>query len=157
MSRNHMHYYYTFGAATTRRVAEASNSISCQSTKDFEHIARGKGFCIFVTEPSLTYAASKPSTYPIPTITPVPDRHLTSKEVIDKKELMVILDFEVDIDTTLDESRAAKRRKLTLKHEVSKNEVTSAKLKEMLMSKKVLVDTDTLDEAPSLYSPFCRS
>ena len=93
------------------RVAEASDSVSCQGTKEWDHIAGAKSFCVFATKPSLTYMASKPSTYPIPPITPVPNNQLTSKEVIDKEELKVILDFEVDINTTSKEPHA-KRRKL---------------------------------------------
>ena len=153
-----MHYYYTFGAATARRVAEASDSVSCQSTKECDHIAGGKSFCVFATKPSLTYAASKPSTYPIPPVTPVSNNRLTNNEVIDKEELKVMLDFEVGINTTSDsEEPHAKRRKVILQHEVSKNEVTFTMLKDMLLSKQILVDTGSLDETPSLYSPFCRS
>lgn len=155
MSRSHTHYYYTFGAATSRRITDTSNSVSCQSTSESDHIGAGKNFCIFVTKPSLTYAASKPSSYPIPPVTKV-NGQLTSDEVIDKDELKVILDFKVDIETTSEEP-SAKRRKLKLKNEVSKNEVTITTLKQMLLSKKILVDTGLLDETPSLYSPFYRS
>ena len=150
MSRNHTHYYYTFGAATSRRVVETSSNISCQSTKDFDHIGAGKNFCIFVTKPGMTYAASKPSTYPIPRIVKV-NMQLTNAVVIDKKELDVIFDFELGISSA---EPHAKRRK---ENEVSKNEVTCATLKDMLSSKGISVNQGALDESPSLYSPFHRS
>ena len=154
MSRNHTHYYYTFGAATSRRVTETCSSVSCQSTKEFDHIGAGKNYCIFATKPDITYAASKPSMYPIPTIIKVDGVQLTSEVVINKQELSVTFDFEIGISS---EEPQVKRRRVQLENEVSKNEITYAILKEMLISKRILVNQGSLDETPSLYSPFYRS
>ena len=66
----------------------------------------------------------------------------------------MIFDFEVGISC---EEPQAKRRKVQLEKEESKNEVTYATLKEMLISKGIFVNQGALDESPSLYSPLHRS
>ena len=112
-----------------------------------------------LTRPSMKYAASKPSTYPIPTVKEVKiDEAIhNSPKIIKEEDIEAILDFNLRIEGGVFNEPHPKRMKVQLRGETAKNEVTCATLQELLSEHDIVVDMGQLDETPSAHSPFHRS
>ena len=159
--REHLHHYYTFGAAVNKKLTEISSSICCQSDEDKDLIGGGKDCCIFVTKATIKYAASSTSSYPIPPIKNVQKSlfDATTTSMISDTDLQHVLDFTVETQLTEAIPPATKRVKIQLQDETSKNEVMCYSLQQILqkVDVRIQVDRGQMDEVPSPYSPFHRS
>ena len=108
-------------------------------------------------EEELLYAASRPSTYPIPTIKEVENEAIhNSHKVIKEEEIEAILNFTLRVEGDMLDEPHPKKMKVQLRGDTSKNEVTCSTLKELLSEHNIIVDMGQLDEIPSVHSPFHR-
>ena len=163
----HIHYYYTFGEVVSRRVTKVvvEETLSCQSSPKMSLIGAGKNHCSFVAKQEVSYAASKVGTYHVPKVTKAGE--LAKKElekganILDTRQLEKLFGFnvqlQVDVNDEGTKEPSSKRLCVRLTGEVSKNELASSALKELLLNQGLVVDTGLLDDAPPTYSPFHRS
>ena len=167
----HTHYNYNFGESFSRRKVFYFNDAGvaqCRSTKDEILIGGGQDYCIFVTKQLIKYAASRPSLYQSPEVIQANEQlKAPSKLFITTENLNKVFDFTVQLDLNSDfaaststselEPRAAKRIKVQLSSEISKNELFTSTLREILDLDEVVIDSGYIDDTPPLYSPFHRS
>ena len=82
---------------------------------------------------------------------------MPSKEYLTEEMLNKVLTFTVDLAPMGEEGPIAKKIKVELRGEPSKNELFATSLREILNVKKLVIDTGNIDETPPIYSPFNRS
>jgi len=161
----HAHYYYCFGEAFCRRVDRSFNDISsatCLSQRKMSLVGGGNTFCTFVANQEVRYVASKTSGYQTPNVKRVTTTLTTTNVLVKKKNLLdALFDFTVQIDMGNKQEgelkSSAKRIKVQLSKEVSKNELTCKSLREFLKKERLTISFGYLDELPTSCSPFNRS
>ena len=155
----HTHYIYTFGESFCRRTVESFSNIrlaKCRSTEDEVLVGGGHDFCSFVVKQEVKYAASRPSLYQTPRVTKCSDPLVPSKTFISEEKLNRLFTFTVHMAIE-EEGPSAKRMKVELSAEPSRNELFAISLRELLDVKELVIDTGNIDETPPVYSPFNRS
>ena len=156
----HTHYFYTFGESFCRRVAEEFSNIrqaKCRSTQEDQLLGGGSDFCNFVTKQEVRYAASKPAQYQTPRVIESDEQLVVGKTFISSENLNRLFTFTVEMEMGDEEGRSAKKMKVELCAEPSKNELFATTLRELVANKELVINTGNIDETPPVYSPFHRS
>ena len=116
--------------------------------------------CTFVVKQEVQYAASKPNLYQIPNVKKADEQLVVpAKPFVSQEKLNTLFNFTVhmDMEDNNDEGPSAKRIKIELSGETSKNQVFCTTLRKMVNLEELIIDSGFVDETPPVYSPFRRS
>ena len=155
----HVHYHYNFGESFTRRTVKEFDKIQpkeCRSTENSILVGGGQNHCTFVLKQDVKYAASRTNLYQTPTVKRAATALVVKEQYISRDYLNTLFDFTVhmDLEDNVDTS-SAKRMKIELSGEPSKNELFCTMLRKIVKVKELVIDTGYIDgDTPPLYSPY---
>ena len=164
-SAKHIHFY-NFGESFSKRTIEVFDKVQpakCRSTKDMLLVGGGQDHCTFVVKQEVHYTASKVNLYQTPNIKKAHEELAEpAKLYVSREKLNTLFNFTVHMEVGDDsdddnEGPSAKKMKIELSGEVSKNQVFCPSLRKMIKLDELVINTGLVDETPPVYSPFCRS
>ena len=166
-SAKHIHYFYNFGESFSKRTTEQFDRVQlakCRSTKDMLLVGGGQDHCTFVVKQEVQYATSKPNLYQTPNVKKADEQLVVpAKPFVSQVKLNTLFNFTVHMDMEDNndegpsEGPSAKRIKIELSGETSKNQIFCTTLRKMVNLEELIIDSGFVDETPPVYSPFRRS